>query len=144
MLPICLSAIWLSGCKEPENFWTPTYQKIEELKNDEKYAFLTSNMNLSYTDFIENSNLSHTLKEVYEPIYKNLLFEFNSLCDVFSVKPILLNDKNSKEIKNKFESLQKQLDSIKQSANEFLNSKQKFESHFKRQYLNQYKNGKRK
>lgn len=147
MLPICLSAIWLSGCKENQDFWTPTYQKIEEFKNDEKYAFLTSGQALSYTPFIENSSLSQTLKEVYEPIYKNLLFEFNSLCDVFSVKPILLNDKNSNDIKQKFEALQNQLDTLKQNTNEFLNSKQVFEqavyeneeSSFAKQKLREFK-----
>lgn len=27
MLPICLSAIWLSGCKENQDFWTPILSK---------------------------------------------------------------------------------------------------------------------
>lgn len=147
MLSICISSILISGCNETSDFWTPTYQKIEEFKNNEKYSFLTSSQTLTYSSFIENSQLSSTLKEVYEPLSKNLMFEFNALCDVFSLKPILLNDKNYKKIEQSFEQLQKELEAIKQNADEFLSSKQVFEqtvyenaeSSFAKQKLREFK-----
>lgn len=126
ILPILFSCFLLCGCADKDLFWEDTYKSIKEFKENKNNSFLF-NDNLVYSDFIENSAISYTLKNIYGCLSKNLLYEFNANSKVFSLKPLKLTNKNNSNIKKAYENLEKSINSAEKTINNFLESKKIFE-----------------
>ena len=105
----CISpAFVLFGCEE-EDFWKTTYSAVSEFCNDEKYAFITNETDLtqSYTEEVQQQISSGTgqyysLSETYNFLSIQSLKMFITYKDSLQVAPVYLNNKKTSEIKKYF------------------------------------------
>lgn len=131
---LCLSPVlFFAGCDKDETFWTTTYQKIENFNKNKSYEFvnleldLTNTYNQAIIQEINTVNSEYSsLKTQYNQDLIYSLKIFNKYKNSLQVKPFYMTDKNTKDVRKKFEDFNNQFDLFVEECNAFNLAKETF------------------
>lgn len=118
-------SIFMCACDNDQSFWETTFQNTcQILEQDQKYAFVLDKEQLERSQSIKDqmalSDTYNQLEQVYDFCFYQAIDFLKSYYPGLQVKPLNLDNGNTKKIKKQFEQFDKQLQLFKDSCNDFL------------------------
>lgn len=127
---LLLVSVIMSACNDDKTYWETSYKNISQTLAEEKYTFVFDQSKMQRKDNIKtacetNENFK-MLVEVYDFCFYQSIGFVKTYYQGLQIKPINLDDKNSKNIKREFENFDNQFESFKKSCNAFLDANATF------------------
>lgn len=127
---LLLVSVIMSACNDDKTYWETSYKNISQTLAEEKYAFVFDQSKMQRKDNIktacETNENFNMLVEVYDFCFYQSIGFVKTYYQGLQIKPINLDDKNSKNIKRKFENFDNQFESFKKSCDAFLDANATF------------------
>jgi len=125
---LCASLLLVSfvfcACNDDKTYWETSYKNVSQTLAEEDYQFVFDQSKMQRKDNIAyacgKDERFKMLVEVYDFCFYQSIGFVKTYFQGLQIKPINLNDKNSKTIKKEFEKFDKQFDEFKNSCDDFL------------------------